>query len=82
MYYDRRGFPSWADADYPMVSAKEWPEKTRGGGFLLDHPEKARWVNDRYHKISFTAWTPKQEEHCKGAKLGLLRFLQKRSQDG
>jgi len=82
VYYYRRGFPSWADADYPVASAKEWPEKTRGVDYYLDHPEKARWVNNMCDKISFTAWTPRQEKHCKEAKFGLLRFLQERSQDG
>ncbi|HKL78462.1 MAG TPA: rhodanese-like domain-containing protein [Gammaproteobacteria bacterium] len=80
VYYYRRGFPAWQDADYPVATAEQWPEETRGVDYYLDHPEKARWVNNMCDKISFNAWTPEQEEHCKEAKFGLLQFLQQRSE--
>ena len=80
VYYYRRGFPSWQDAGYPVETSDKWPEQTRGVSYYLQNPEKARWVNNMCDHISFTAWTPRQEKHCKEAKFGLLEYLKERSQ--
>lgn len=44
------------------------------------HPVKARWMNKMCDRLSITAWTRRQEKHCKEAKLGLLEFLKESSQ--
>lgn len=80
VYYFRQGFPGWQDAGHPVATADEWPEKTRGEAYYADHPEKARWMNKMCDRLSITAWTRRQEKHCKEAKLGLLEFLKESSQ--